>query len=468
MNTAFPLIAFVIACAALALSSGVPKSSRPGVVGPLLLIAALMGCGFFWRDQFANVFPAACAASAGIALSLLLRVMEGVREPSAAAAIGFAATISGIIQWVDPTYSDSVSLAVIVGLAFGGWLCGDMRIGFASLPVGTAVYASALIAANFMGAKAIETEAGALTGTLFGLAGAIAALIALVANRSEKAGASNLKATPGFIAIAILLNLGFIVGSRLVESREAWMIFDGAVVAAVVVHWMIRPEGRDDSFSFLLGSVIWIGAATLAFSFMKGFGMAIATSGAILALLILGNMRALLTVGPLLGLTLYRVLRESNLDAVRALDIGQHYAVLGLVFGVVAALMPSDWIMRRSAGSFRSSLGRLLWALALGAVPIAMAVVLGAKGIVGFVVGLGFASLIEGLRNGASMIPILFAGGLAAIVSVSYPWLHHLLDLTREEKQVAFYWIAGATLALGLLIAMVSKPDAALEPEVVS
>ena len=432
----------------------------------MLLVAALLGAGFFWREQYVDLLPSAIAASVGVLIAFALRLIESYKEPSAATAIAVAATLSGLMQWVDPVYVDAAALSLVVGLAFGGWLSGDVREGFASMPLASAAYTAILVAANFMGAKALNNEPGGLTGTLFGLAAAIAALVALISNRSEKAGAAKLKATPGFIAIVVLLILGYVVGGRLVEDQNAWIIFDGAVLAAVIVHWLVRPDIRDDSFSVLLSCVIWIGSATLAFSYLRGYGMAIAAAGAVLALLTLGNFRALLTTGPLIGLTFYRVLRESNLDAVRALDIGQHYAVIGVAFGIVAALLPAEWAHRRNSSGARSAMGRLLWAFALGAAPVAMSVVLGAKGIVGFVAGLGFAAMVEALRNRSSVLPIVFTGGLASVVCVAYPWLETLLDLTREDKQVAFYWIGGATLALALLIALVSKPDVAPEVEV--
>jgi hypothetical protein len=193
--------------------------------------------------------------------------------------------------------------------------------------------------------------------------------------------------------------------------------------------------------------------------------MALAASGAVLTLLLLGNPRALLCAGPLVGLTFYRVLRESHPDAVRALDIGQHYAVVGVGFGIVAGLLPAEWIAKRSAETMSSNFGRLLWAIVLSLLPVAMAIVLGAKGMVGFVAGLGFAALVETLRNQSSLIPLLFTGGLAAIVAVSYDWLTKLLDLTREGKQVAFFWIAGVAIVLGVLIALVSKPAEEPEPQ---
>jgi hypothetical protein len=460
MNTAFPLLAIAVAIVALALSPPPEtKPSKPNPLASLVLIILVLIAGFKWKDDYANLLPAAASFAGMVALSFVFRVIDGMRGFSPAAALGFAAALAGVVQWLDPSYAETVQLAAIAGLAFGAWTAGDLSKGRISLPMATAGFAGVIVAADYMGQQALQNEPGGLTGTMLGLAAAIAALVALLAGKSEKSSGGGMGFMPGMIAVAILLVLGYVVGGRLVESREAWMIFDGAVLAAAILHWVIRPEGKDDSLAFLIGSIIWIGIATLSFSYLKGYGMAIGAAGAVLTLLTLGNSRALLTAGPLVGLVFYRVLRESHPDANRALDIGQHYAVVGLAFGVVAALLPTEWISRRSGESTTGAVGRLLWSITLALVPVGMAVVLGAKGIVGFVAGLGFAGLIEGLRNGSSLLPIVFAGGLAAIVGVSYGWLSNLLDMTRDVKQTAFFWIAGTAIVLGVLIALVSKPD---------
>lgn len=460
MNTAFPLIAIAVAIASLALSPPPEsKSSKPNPLAAILLIVLALGAGFFWKQGFDNLLPAAASFAVGVLLSLILRYAEGVRRTSPAAALGFAAALAGFAGWLDPAYRDAVQLAAIAGLSIGAWAIGSFRGGEISLPVSTAGFASVIFAADFMGQKALMNEPGGLTGTMFGLAAAIAAFVALLSSRSEKGNGSALGFIPGSVAVVILLVLGYVVGGRLVDSKEAWLIFDGAVLAAAVLHWVIRPDGKDDSFAFLIGSVIWIGIATLAFSFYKGYGMAIASAGAVLTLLMLGNTRALLSAGPLVGLAFYRVLRESHPDAVRALDIGQHYAVIGLAFGAVTALLPGEWLSRRTSDSMQSGFGRVLWSLVLGLIPVAMAVVLGAKGMVGFVAGLGFAAFVDGLRGYSNILPILIASGLSAIVAVSYGWMANLLDMTREGKQIAFYWMAGVALVLGVLIALVSKPD---------
>ncbi|HJP83931.1 MAG TPA: hypothetical protein VJ835_10545 [Fimbriimonadaceae bacterium] len=466
MNTAFPLIAFGIAITAFLLSPSV--STRPARNNPLaafaIIVAVLIG-GYIWRDQFSQLLPAAVAFAVSVAICFVLRIAEGYRLSHTATAAGVAAGLSGITAWLDPSYGEAAMMASIVGFAFGAWTCSDFSlVKKNSLPLITAALVALCFAADFMGAQAIETTPAGMTGTLFGLATAVSSMLGMLVSRPK---ADRSSGVGGYLGVGILLILGYVVGSRLVESREAWMIFDGAVLVGLVLNTLIRPDGSNDSFSFLIGTVIWIAIATLAFSFFKGFGIAIAAVGAGASLLMLENGRALQSAGPLIGLAFYRVLRESHPDTVRALDLGQHYAVIGMAFGMLAALFPTEWVQRRWSESLTSGFGRLIWSFILALIPVAMAVVLGAKGIVGFVAGLGFAAFVDGLRGGSSILPIALTGGLGALVAVSYNWFTKLLDLTREEKQIAFYWIAGVALGLGALVAFVSKPET-VEPEVAS
>ncbi|MCC7229441.1 MAG: hypothetical protein IT203_03540 [Fimbriimonadaceae bacterium] len=464
MNTAFPLIALAVAIVSLALSS--PSTVRPtrsGFPAPVLLVLIALASGWYWRADYANLLPCAIAFGVGIALMGICRILEGLRSGWAAAP-GLAAAIAGFAGWLDPSYQFEAQLALIAGLAIGAWSITD-SVRKVGLPVGTALLASLFIATDLMGKKGLASDAGAISGTMLGLALAVSALLANVANKGGDREKESLGAMASLVAIGVLVILGYVVGARLVESQAAWLIFGGSILAGGVLNWVVRPDGRDDTLSFLFGGIIWIGIATLAFSYLKGFGIAIAAIGAVGTLMILGNPRALLSTGPLLGLAFYRVLREAHPEATRALDIGQHYAVIGIAIGMVSALLPSEWLATRSESVARFGLGRVLWALTIGLIPIAMAVVLGAKGIVGFVVGLGFAALVEGLRNGSNLLPLLMTGGMAALVATSYGWLENLLDMTRESKQAAFYWMAGVGAVLAILIAMVSKPEGTSESQ---
>jgi len=463
MNSVLPFVAIAIALAALALSS--PPDPKPAKVSPLPILLALLAVagGYYWRTNYENLLPAALAFAVGVVGAMVASYAEGIRSANGAAAAGFAACLSGFALWVDKSYMGEVQMGVVGGLALGAW--GSARSKAFSLPLATALFGAVFAAGDFMGAKALSTEPSSHWGTMAGLAVGIAGLVALLPARAEKRTDGSLPFLPGWLAVVLLLAFGYVVGARYLESTAVWMIFDGSVIAAAVLHWVIRPDGKDDTLAFLVATVIWIGIATLAFSYEKGFGMTVAAIGAVATLLLLGNSRALLSVGPLLGLVFYRVLRETFPDATRALDIGQHYAVIGLAFGIVLALLPVDWLAKRRGTGFASTMGRLVWALILSVAPAALAVVLGAKGMVGLVAGLGFAALVDGLRNGSSLVTLVLATALAAMTTISYGWLDNLLDMTRESKQVAFYWIGGVGVVLAVVLSLFSKTDPTPEIE---
>lgn len=463
MNNVLPFIAIAVAVAALALSPAPETKTPKSAFLSIALGVVALAAGYFWRNDYNNLLPGAVAFAIGVLCVTITGLVEGSRVGSGTAAAGLAAGLSGLAHWADPTYLPAVQLGLVAGVALGAWCTAGMSASRFSLPLGTALFTGAFVAGDFMGFKALANEPGGNFGTMLGLAIAIAGLVGFLAGRSEKRTDGSLAFIPGWLAVALLLAFGYVVGGRYLEGSNAWMIFDGAVLTGAILNWVIRPTGKDDSLAFLVSAVIWIGLATLAFSYQKGFGMAIGLAGAMAVFLVLGNTRAMLSAGPLLGLVFYRVLREAFPEATRALDIGQHYAVIGVAFGLVIALLPVDWVRTRQSLSATTLTGRIVWALILALLPAALAVVLGAKGMVGFVAGLGFAALVDGIRGGSSLVTLVLASGLAAVTTLSYGWLANLLDMTRETKQVAFYWIAGVGIALAVVLSLFSKSDS--QPE---
>lgn len=466
MNNILPFIAIALAVTALVLSPPPePKEGKPKLVAAALLALLALVAGYLYRNDYVNVLPSAIAFAVGVVAVAVCRVVEDYRSGSGAAAAGIAAGLAAFCHWADPSYLVAVRLGLIVGLALGAWCVNGFSEGRFSLPLSTALFAAAFVAGDFMGSKALDSEPGAHFGSGIGLAIAISGLIGILTSLKDKRRDGSLSFLSGWLAIFLLLVFGYVVGGRYLESKEAWIIFDGAVVAGAILHWTIRPQGKDDSLAFLIAAVIWIGIATLAFSYLKGFGMTIALCGAVASLLVLGNTRALLSAGPLLGLVFYRVLREAYPETTRALDIGQHYAVIGLAFGLVLALLPADWVRPRATSSVKFEIARAVWGITLALLPVGLAVVLGAKGMVGFVAGLGFAALIDGIRASRTPLTLVLAAGLASLTTLAYGWLTNLLDMTREDKQTAFYWIGGVGLFLAIAIAVLSKVEAEPDPQ---
>ena len=174
---------------------------------------------------------------------------------------------------------------------------------------------------------------------------------------------------------------------------EATTLCAGLGALTGVVLFFLMPEEEGESSRVGLAAVVGIGLATVAYGLGRGAGMGLAALGAVGLLLALDNRRAALALGPLVGLTLYRILRDAGTGATRALDIAQHYTLLALVLGLVLPLLPTDWLRNRT-----SALGIALWSVvALAAAPLVV-VALGMRGGIGLVVGLGTSGLVAALR----------------------------------------------------------------------
>jgi hypothetical protein len=174
-------------------------------------------------------------------------------------------------------------------------------------------------------------------------------------------------------------------------------------------------------------------------------------------LTMLGRTRALLTMGPLAILVLYRVFRELHTDASRAIDIGQHYALIGLSIGVALPILAMEWRMSRTESSPKSAAASGLWTPAFLAVPFVSAVVLAAKGYVGVLTGLGFASLVEGLKGSSRLDSLALQLGIGASMVASFDWVSSKVDLARDEKVKTLVWVAAGIGLLALLITMLSR-----------
>jgi hypothetical protein len=154
----------------------------------------------------------------------------------------------------------------------------------------------------------------------------------------------------------------------------------------------------------------------------------------------------------------YHVFREAYPDASRALDIGQHYAMVGLFAGAVLPLIAMEWL----ENSRQTMPGRGLWAggiwvfLMLG-VPLAGVILLGPKGAVAYLVGLGLAAAIQGLKGSKSVSTLALAMGLAAAMTISYGWLGNVIDMTREAKTALLGRVLLDLVGVAVVIALLSR-----------
>ena len=125
--------------------------------------------------------------------------------------------------------------------------------------------------------------------------------------------------------------------------------------------------------------------------------------------MVLGEKRGLITCGPLFGLVLYRLFREAHVDASRALDLGQHYALMGFAIGAVLPALPERWWATKPSNAILQGVGGLLWTAVWAGAPFLAALLLGPKGVVGFVAGVGFCTLFSVTGPAPSLLPLAAA-----------------------------------------------------------
>lgn len=305
----------------------------------------------------------------------------------------------------------------------------------------TALMLAVVVVADRIGGLGSPSAMMPLAGSVFGLSIALSAVVSEVDKKNHI-----LKLVA---AIGLPLVLGYLVtGVWLKDASLASCAMLG-VGAGAVLHFLVSKDEAATSLTVGIASVISVGLATVAAALALGTGMAFSLMGAVSVLGILGNRKALLTLGPLFGLVMFRIFRTIYPETARAFDIGQHYALIGLLLGAILPLLLVDWDKtRKPAMSF--SIAALLWgAVVIVATPALMAF-LGAYGTVGLLIGAGLAGVIEALRGGSSTKALGVSVGMGGIVLLTYGWMASAIDMTREDKVRVLIW---AIVAIVILVA---------------
>ncbi len=305
----------------------------------------------------------------------------------------------------------------------------------------------ALAAAKFMG-DARHSPNAELTGAAMGVGIALAGLIAILALGKKQ----NIGFMVAVVA-AIISVIGWLIVTKWLEIPTAALAaLSGAVVAALCAWVLPSSDDKPNSLTFGIVSMLGIGLVTLAFSLAFGYGLAIAVAAMVGVLIFAGSGTGLLAMGPVVGVLALRVVRELYPGTSRAFDIGQHYAVLGLLVGVVLLLGASEWIRSQNTRD-----KNIVWASgAAGILVLLISVVgmvlLGAKGALGLVLGLGLAAWVAGFRGDRSPILVSSATGLMALLIAAQKPLEPYLNVARDTKLQIIAWLAAACVILVIVV----------------
>lgn len=442
------LVPYAVAVAAI-LAILLPESSasrtevRNRALSAFLVLVLIVGGTVYAGWRYQSLYEGALNATIGFGIGALVVALADVASGTSRLSHYGVPLGLGLIGIVASTVvGPTAGLGVAAGAGLAAWL---LSIGGDETSTAwcsnTAIVASVVAVVNMFGSKR-PGEYTAQTGVIFGLIAAIAYVVTYVfQGRPIRPFAFGLAWIGG----------SWLVATRLLNLSDLWMLTGGGALVGLVLCWLIGDEGEPDTLRLGIGAMLGLSMATVAFSQYQALGMACVWMGAALGILIAGRRRAQLILGLLAAVTLYRAYREVYPDASRAFDIGQHYALIGLILGAFTPLLAVDWARSREGQAPLTP----IWVVVLvGLIPIS-AILFGAKGEAGFLIGLGLCPVIEALRSARTeALPLVL--GLSALTISSYGWFSSLLDLAREEKIRALGWVVGILFACGLIITLVS------------
>jgi hypothetical protein len=410
------------------------------------LLAILVGLAVFggtlWKDYLGAAVGFGIGALAA-ALSYAVGLMSNQSKAGRAMPIALG-TLGVALLPIVPL--ETSPLAAIFGSAAAAWLLSFNRDKEPNYwGVRCALTIAGVAGVNALGAFGAREEIARSGGVLFGILISFVAIVSSLAPRIRP-----------FLATGLVAAGSWVLVDRVLLIPDALIVTLAASLLAVIVHFMLN-EDNGNSLRQLVAVIIWVAAGSALFNYEQGYGVALIFLIGMGLLLTYGNQPALASLGPLGAIVLYRVFRENHIEATRAYDIGQHYAMVGILVGMALPVLAQEW-QRVSAGrtKFFGGIAGAIWIPAMLVVPVGAAVLLGAKGVVGYLFGLGLAPVVESLRGDKTSHPASLALGLSAAMTLMFTPIQPLLELDRDGKLRALGFIVGGLAVLGLTIAVLS------------
>ncbi|MCB0824993.1 MAG: hypothetical protein KDC26_02280 [Armatimonadetes bacterium] len=283
--------------------------------------------------------------------------------------------------------------------------------------------------------------------------GVIGMIVREVINHSGKMKSDLIAPIGG--ALLVLVSFAFL--PKPLEMLNGFILIGAPALIAIIIGYAMKGNSNTKSLP-IVASLIWLGLATFAYSEDKSFGMTLAATSAVIASLVMGGSNRLASVAPLMALAVYRVFRDVHTSATRSLDIGQHYALVGILVGIFMVIMLAEWGSQKREGNVRSQTAVVIGTLLSAALTLFAIMFLGSKGGVGLLVGLLVGPALVALIGTGKSIAVASGVGLAGLVGLSYGSLADLFSTERSTKQTAFLIAAGVCVAMFVLLKWLEQP----------
>jgi hypothetical protein len=439
VNTALPIIALVLSVVAYALGRKDAAGTRPTLLGLLGLAVFVILGAKFGPVASKELWPLAGGLVTGAVVAIAAEWM-GV----AAASLGLAVAGASLM----PMFGKGVVTAEL-GLAVGAMVAtlfagGGRNAAFA------AVAATAVATIDGIGSYNTDVPAAAHFGSLIGAIAVGAGVVML---------ALKFKAWLWPAGAVIVAAGAYFAAHRLNLDDNAIPALLGVLTGLVALY--LLPEDETDGFKMTVATVLWLGLATLAYGPARGFGMDVALFCGIAVPIALGRSRAALSCGPLAALVFVRLFNQIHGRESAALDISQHYVLIGLTVGAILPAAYDEW---RARTPRLPALGGLLWSVLFVGLPVALTLLVEAKGLVGFIVGLGFGGLLLARRAGVTLQPLAVTMGVGAATILVYGRMVDVETISRDQK---LHFVAYSAIAIALVaipLGLLSRPKAEEKP----
>lgn len=410
-----------------------------------LVLPALAGVAAeTWFSDGARVIELLPYSAGALALSavLLLANWAGEDSPSEAAFGAAGAVALLFLAGQEGTLATLTSFSSLLGMSAAGLAWASLGYRRAAVPALAAMGCFVLVA----GLAAHRTEGWTLAVPLaVGFAAAGAGSLGAALGTKQK-GWSGL-AVAGLLAA---LGVGLYLYAKGAPVGRAGLILAGTAVMGLVTDFALPQDSRHK----VVASVLWLSAAAVGFGLLAGLGVAVAAFGAVTTLLALRRSDLIPTVSPLIGFAAYRLFLEGT-EGAKAFDIGQAYALIGLMLGFLIVSTAVSFLQGKVVDCMIPLTKAALTGILLAGGLLLGGLLLQDKGLVGIMVGASAAGVFT-LSAGKG--PSLAATGLgiasASAAALAFRALLPSLDLTREAKQTAL--IIFAVVCAAALVALLS------------
>lgn len=456
-----PLVALVVAAIALfcgteRTATGPPSGKVKGgfCIGAIIVIAALWFFGRLLTADWAQVTGTLAGILLGVLGAVCIEWYAPIGRFSKTLPIAFAAfdlTIAFFLGQFAP-------LGYIFGAVAAAWVLSMKQE--AGLAGRLAIASGSIVACDMLGA--LRTPAIAHAGVYLGLAVVIADLISAPVGLFLAKSSKWLRLAAPVLLFALFSGAAYLLFRKLELSNTLSTLFVASAAVALLVAWFTR--GEEALSRVVMGAILWIAVATAAYGYDRGFGMSIALMAGVGISIALNKPRALLCLGPLVAIVIYRVFWQMHPESDRGFDIGQHYALMGLLLGALTPILAGEWLRSEAASVRLAWLAAILWILLMAAAPVPVAIAFSDKGIVGYLIGLGLAPVLEATRR-RSLDTLFISVGLASAMVLIYNWLEPHLELDRHQKIVALAWVIGLMAVAVLGIVYFSRQRPSSEPK---